>query len=151
MVERRTKDSARQDDSNPRLINTSRKERPRSEEWRREREDRRADIHNRAVQGLLVINGGGAVALLTFLPQAWEKSREIVPAIGLSLLAMVIGLAFAGSINFLRYESSRAYDWAATKRIGQKYGLAWRWFAWGSLAMFIFGAIIVGCAIFFTA
>jgi hypothetical protein len=101
---------------------------------------------------LLLVNGGGSVALLTFLPHAWGKSTSILPAVALGLLAMTIGLVFAAAVNFLRYESSRAYDNFAGRERGEQYGWAWRWLAWGSLGMFIIGAGVVACGIWsFTA
>jgi hypothetical protein len=123
-------------------------EAPRSEEWIREREAGRAEIHNRAVQGLFLLNGGGAVALLAALPQMWDKAEPIIPAIAGALIIMAAGLVLAGIVNFLRYESSVAHDKAETREKGKRFGRIWRWVAAFSLMMFVVAVSIVSWGIF---
>ena len=122
--------------------------RPRSIDWLRDRESRRSEIHNRAVQGLFVLNGGGAIAMLAALPQMWEKSAAVVPWIAAGLVGFALGLAFCGWINFLRYESSRAHDRTRTREVGQRYGRIWRCLARLSITMFIVAVAIVAFGMF---
>jgi hypothetical protein len=100
---------------------------------------RRAELHTRGVQGLFILNGGGTVSLLAFLPQAWEKAPELVPFVVSSLCAFSLGLIVAAPINFLRYDSSKAHDRAATRELGQWYGRWWRRLKWFSLIFFVTG------------
>jgi hypothetical protein len=120
---------------------------PRPKEWIREREARRTELHTRAVQGLFILNGGGAIALLTFVQQVWEKSASIVPYAVCGLLAMTVGLLLAAPINLVRYESSRLHDRYESRAKGVAYGRRWRWLFRISLGLFFVGVLIVAVGI----
>src|SRR5690349_892603 len=66
----------------------------------------RANLLTEAFKGLLVINGGGVVALLAFLQAIWEKTalRQIV-LVGIGW--MLAGLVVALFSMFLRFHHSK--------------------------------------------
>ena len=72
----------------------------------------RAVIDADVVKGLLIINGGGAVALLAFLPVALGKPeyRPLANAVLYGLLIFSTGLVFAVIHNRLRRVCSNVYD-----------------------------------------
>lgn len=72
----------------------------------------RAQIDTENVKGLLLINGGGAVALLAFLPSILNKPgyEPLTLAILWGLLIFQIGLITALIHNHLRRRCSLAYD-----------------------------------------
>ncbi|MGF1620441.1 MAG: hypothetical protein ACFCUR_07500 [Rhodomicrobiaceae bacterium] len=121
---------------------------PRSEEWIREREARRAEIHNKAVQGLFILNGGGSIALLSFLSQIWDKAEQLVYWVAAGISCMAFGLLLCGTFNFLRYESSRKHDKFDTRGTGVKLGCLMRIFSGASLVLFAVGACIVMWGVF---
>jgi hypothetical protein len=60
------------------------------------------------VRGLLIINGGGAVALLAFLGAIWSSPGAVAlakPTIG-ALWILSLGALFAAAFHLLRYETS---------------------------------------------
>lgn len=72
----------------------------------------RANIDTESVKGLLTINGGGATALLLFLPTVWDKPGcdDLVRAIFWGLIFFLVGLAAALIHNHLRRRCSLAYE-----------------------------------------
>ncbi|RDE24036.1 hypothetical protein DV711_00035 [Motiliproteus coralliicola] len=66
----------------------------------------RAGLLTEAYKGLLIVNGGGIVALLGFLQAIWATSPELarITLCGIALLAL--GLTAALAIPFLRYHHS---------------------------------------------
>ena len=72
----------------------------------------RADIDTENVKGLLLINGGAAVALLTFLPHVLDKPgfETLAKAILWSLLLFQLGLIFAVAHNRFRRKCSLIYE-----------------------------------------
>lgn len=56
-------------------------------------------------KGLILINGGGAVALAAFLQAIWDKTRvdPLRSAILTGITWLVIGTAIASTSFFLRY------------------------------------------------
>jgi hypothetical protein len=72
----------------------------------------RAQIDTEVVKGLLIINGGGAVALMAFLPSVLDKPdyETLVKAILVALLVFLVGLVFAVIHNRLRRECSLTFE-----------------------------------------
>ena len=73
----------------------------------------RAEITSQGVRGLLLINGGAAVALLAFLQALWradvpdyELMRTIIVALGV----LCGGVCCGATVNFIRYHTSIAYQ-----------------------------------------
>jgi len=118
----------------------------------------RAAIDSETVRGLLLINGGGAVALLAFLPGVLQKPEfeSLARAIIWSVFTFQIGLAFAVVHNRLRRICSLEY----AKKDRKKCSLFGRelrepcvchWsigFMWGSIVSFLVaGAIVLNAGI----
>jgi hypothetical protein len=84
----------------------------------------RAQMDIETFKGLLVINGGGAVALLTFFAAILTKdslyTRALAPAILWALMTMVFGLGFAIAHNFFRRRCSLAHDQRNVRRLQQR-------------------------------
>lgn len=72
----------------------------------------RADISTENVKGLILINGGGAIALLAFLPHIIKDPGYNILATSIlwSLLTYQAGLAFAVIHNHLRTKCSIIYE-----------------------------------------
>ena len=69
----------------------------------------RADVASEGVKGLLLLNGGGAIALLAFLQAIWDnKPLAKVVLVGIGILAL--GAFLAGFVNFFRYHTSMSFQ-----------------------------------------
>jgi glucan phosphoethanolaminetransferase (alkaline phosphatase superfamily) len=68
--------------------------------------DARAEITNQGVRGLLLINGGAAVALLAFLQAIWSEEPALAKYVVIGIGIFSIGVLLAGFINFFRYHTS---------------------------------------------
>lgn len=64
------------------------------------------------LKALLLLNGGGAVALLAFLQAIWieDAMLALVPWIVAALVCLVLGAATAGAVHFFRYMASMTYQ-----------------------------------------
>ena len=73
---------------------------------------RRDSMAEQGLKAQLLLNGGGAVALLAFLQAIWIKEAmlALVPWIVTAILSLVLGAADAGAVHFLRYMASMAYQ-----------------------------------------
>ncbi len=91
--------------------------------WRNRTETKRRDeMYIHGVRALLLLNGGGAVALLAFLGQVWGNSKSLPPGIIHGMSYLVVGCGIAGVIHFLRYETS--LHWKKTVKLWNgKYNL----------------------------
>lgn len=71
----------------------------------------RAGVDTETVRGLLLINGGGAVALLAFLPGVLQKPEleSLARAIIWAVFTFQLGLAFAVIHNRMRRKCSLEY------------------------------------------
>ena len=67
---------------------------------------RRDEMSIHGIRGLLLLNGGGAVALLAFLQVAWDKNPALVPSIVSAMIPLVVGAACAVAVHFLRIQTS---------------------------------------------
>jgi uncharacterized membrane protein len=97
-------------------------------------------MHAECARSLLWINGGSAVALLTFLQANWSASPKLVPWIVVSLGVFAFGVLKATSIYGQLADSSLAHDRAATDRADY----AQRHRRSGNIAWICF---LIGCAI----
>jgi hypothetical protein len=108
-------------------------------------------------KGLLAINGGGAIALLSFLAAILNKPGgmqvALIRAVLVAVLLMMFGLVAAIVHNYLRRQCSLAYD---QQEYNPPKGSLWGWnlgqptvcffsrfFLWASLAMFALAVIAV--------
>ena len=66
----------------------------------------RATLLTEGYKGLLIINGGGAAALLAFIAQIITKSPELAKLSFIGVSFMAIGLGCASLIPFFRYHHS---------------------------------------------
>ncbi len=78
----------------------------------------RARIDSENVKALLLINGGGAIALLAFLPSVFadEKLTPLAGAVTWALLAYHAGLFLAVLHNHWRRRCSEFYDLPKSER-----------------------------------
>jgi hypothetical protein len=117
----------------------------------------RSDIDTENVKGLLLINGGAAVALLTFLPNVFGKVgyESLSRSILWGLLIFQFGLIFAIAHNRLRRKCSLIYEShnyapPACKIVGFELNepclcsMSWA-FMWLSVFAFFLGGISVAC------
>lgn len=118
----------------------------------------RAEIDNETVRGLLLVNGGGAVALLAFLPGVLQKPEleHLARSIILAVFTFQIGLACAVIHNRLRRICSLAYakkDRKPCVLLGRqlKEPCVCHWstgFMWGSIGAFVLaGAIMLNAGL----
>jgi len=117
----------------------------------------RAQIDSENAKGLLIINGGAAVALLAFLPSILGKSglESVARSILLALCVFLIGLTAAVIHNRLRRICSLEYESNGFKPMPCRFLPAWflrrepcvctasTAFMWCSLIAFIAGGAIV--------
>lgn len=96
-----------------------------------------------AVNSLIIINGGGAVALLAFLQAIWKDDVLVTPYLLWGMLAFCLGLVFAGLINILRFFASFSVQIGSMDSFEKyKYGYLAAWL--GSLLSFLVGVGVVG-------
>jgi hypothetical protein len=87
------------------------------------RANRRAGLHTEGVKGILILNGGGILALLTFVTQltlATAPKPGLIQTITVAIACFSGGLVAAAPINHLRYEASRLYDNEETNKTAGK-------------------------------
>ena len=65
--------------------------------------DVRAEIYTKGVTAALLINGGAAIALLTFLQTVWDKKEAPVNTILVALGLLASGVFCAALVHPLRY------------------------------------------------
>lgn len=115
----------------------------------------RAGIDSETVRGLLLINGGGAVALLAFLPGVLQKPEleSLARAIILAVFSFQVGLASAVIHNRMRRLCSIEYSKTKKERkYCSLFGRVLRepcicnWsigFMWSSIISFLAAGILV--------
>lgn len=61
-----------------------------------------------SAKGLMLINGGGAVALAAFLGQIWDKpgAQLLRPWLLSAIFTLAIGVACAAMLSYIRYRTS---------------------------------------------
>lgn len=113
----------------------------------------RATIDSETVKGLLLINGGGAVALLAFLPGVLQKSElaSLARAIIYSVFTFQLGLVCAVIHNRFRRLCSMEYakedlELCSFFGIKLKRPCICQWsigFMWASIVLFLMAGVIV--------
>lgn len=113
----------------------------------------RAGIDSETVRGLLLINGGGAVALLAFLPGVLQKPEyeSLARAIIWSVFTFQVGLVLAVVHNRMRRICSLEYAKKERKRcsifgyeLDEPCICHWSTgFMWGSIISFLIAGVIV--------
>ncbi|MFB3084188.1 MAG: hypothetical protein ACE1Z4_12180 [Gammaproteobacteria bacterium] len=89
-------------------------------------------------RGLLILNGGGAIALLVFLQAVWKSAPELASWVVYAMIPLVIGAVFAVVMPFIRFFAS--LYWSTH---GLKLHWAWVVSAACSFALFVLGMGIV--------
>jgi hypothetical protein len=105
-----------------------------------EKADIRADISTETVKALLLINGGGAVALLTVFGNIHGKVCyiELSRPILIGVLILLIGLVSAVMHNLFRVQCSKGRKWACKA-------------SWVSVSASILAIIVTGAVVGFLA
>jgi hypothetical protein len=93
------------------------------------------------VRGLLLINGGGAAALLAFLQAIWSNEALAKPTI-VALVILSVGASLAAAFHFFRHEASWYHQSGDLKRWA-KFERLYRWSALVSLIAFLAGILVV--------
>lgn len=70
--------------------------------------DQRNDAMREGVKALVLMNGGGAVALLAFLQAIWHKDPVLSAWIVGGLAFLVVGVGLAGLVHLFRVHTSNA-------------------------------------------
>jgi len=117
--------------------------------------DRRERIDTEHFKALLLVNGGGAVALLAIVPSLLDKTgyATLTRAILVGVLIMMIGLVLAVIHNRYRRKCSLVYEEHGMKPPGGSlFGFQLsrptvcaisEWCMWGSLAAFVVAGVSV--------
>jgi hypothetical protein len=89
-----------------------------SDEDNRAYAERRSATADQLVRALLVINGGGAIALLGFLQAIWSKEPALAESVVWGIAWLSVGLSLGACANFFRYKTSQAHqeEWPSKKK-----------------------------------
>ena len=106
-----------------------------------ERTRHRLEILNQAFRGLLLIHGGGAVALLAYLQAIGESNPPLSRSILIGMLFLVLGLVFA--VLFMTFRCHTSLE----DQSGNPNWRSWRkyvfYFLYGSVAMFVIAMLVL--------
>lgn len=110
---------------------------------------RRDTMAEHGLRAILLLNSGGALALLTFLQIAWTKRElvQLVPWIVIAMVPLLLGAATAGVVHFLRYWASMTYQTKGANE-GRKLTMAHQVATGLSFACFFLGMSIIVCGAF---
>jgi hypothetical protein len=70
----------------------------------------RATLLTEGFKGLLVVNGGGAAALLAFISQVLDKSPKLAQLSFIGVAFMAVGLVLSFLVPFFRYRHSHLVE-----------------------------------------
>lgn len=104
--------------------------------------EQRNDALREGVKGLLLINGGGATAMLAFLQATWATKPEIAKYVVVCIAFLAVGLFFAGLVQFFRYQASFSFQGGQVVSF-RRYRFFYLATAYGSLLAFLVGIGIV--------
>lgn len=111
--------------------------------------DRRAQIDAEVVNGLVIINGGAAAALLAFMPDLLKEQElyQFSTYVLWALLVLLFGLVFAVIHNHLRRRCSLAHDNREKKSFCGEPAVCClsHIFMWASLVSFVVAGLLVFC------
>ena len=98
------------------------------------------------VKALLIINGGGAVALLAFLQAIWVPSRELAKPTIIAVTLLAAGALAAAAFHLLRYHASWHHQTGDTKSWA-KFRRLYVFCATISLIAFLIAVIVVSVGV----
>jgi len=104
--------------------------------------EQRNEAITELVKALLIINGGGAVALLAFLQSAWVQDKALVAPVAYAVSALAFGSLFAAACHLLRYYASWYHQSENTAR-SARFRRLYLLFALASLFAFASGVAII--------
>jgi hypothetical protein len=99
----------------------------------------RANLLTEAFKGLLVVNGGGVVALLAFLQAIWDKDVPLRQIVLVGIGWMLAGLVVALFSIFLRFHHSKIGEKLDKK---QKHSTFWRLVLKASYTGLLYGSAL---------
>jgi hypothetical protein len=94
------------------------------------------------VRALLIINGGGAAALLAFLQAIWSSQRALAKPTIVALIILAVGAVLAAAFHLFRYQASWHHQRGDLNR-WVKYRRFYLISAWLSLLAFLAGIVVV--------
>jgi hypothetical protein len=96
------------------------------------------------------MNGGGAVALLAFLPEAWNSHPELACYVIVGLGLMSVGVVLAAFVNPARHHSSLVFAQARSAGERRFWFWAWRCLVFASIFAFALAVSVVVLGAFMT-
>lgn len=114
--------------------------------------DARTTIGNELVRGLMLINGGGALALLALVPQVWRHHPLLIPWLVVAVGFLAAGVLHTPHISIARIKSSLAHepDSKATQSEKDEYARRWKQLAKRSALFFVIGCGAAGVGMIVT-
>ena len=97
----------------------------------------RAEVFTEAVKSLILVNGGGAVALLAFLQAVWDRNVALARLSLIGICFMLAGVTFALVIPFFRVPHSHRAEQTEDLK-------TWMWYAYYACAYLSVGSFFVG-------
>lgn len=111
---------------------------------------RRDEMAIHGLKALLLLNGGGTVALLAFLQAVWvvKDAAGLVPWVVAGMIPLLLGAAASGWVHFMRYKTSEVYQMVGREE-GREMTRRHKRVTAFALVMFLAGmGIVVGGAFF---
>ena len=102
------------------------------------------------VKALLIINGGGAVALLAFLQSKWVQDKALVVPVACAVGTLASGSLLAAACHLLRYYASW-YHQRGNTTLSARFRRFYLLSACASLCAFAVGVVIVVMSVVRTA
>ncbi len=110
-----------------------------------QRATRRSEVYSQGIQGLFILNGGGVLALLTFIGHLLDSEKDFTRLINALVFGggfYCLGLVFLAPVNHIRYEASKLFDKTSTKSKGKKYSCCAKILFFASYSSFLIGSFI---------
>ena len=104
--------------------------------------EQRNDALREGVKGLLLINGGGATAMLAFLQAIWPTQQLMAKYVVVCIACLAFGLCLAGAVQFFRYQASFSFQ-SGRHSAFNCYRALYLGAAYGSLLAFLLGIAVV--------
>ena len=104
--------------------------------------EQRNEALREGVKGLLLINGGGATAMLAFLQATWTTKPQLAKYVVGCVALLAVGLFLAGLVQFFRYQASFAFQDHKSTAF-RVYRFLYLAASYSSLAAFLVGVFIV--------
>jgi hypothetical protein len=107
-----------------------------------DRTKQRNEAATELVKALLIINGGGAVALLAFLQAIWVPSHVLAKPTVIGIAFLAFGALLAAAFHLFRHQASLKYQFGTVEE-GKKFDRFYVFTAWLSLISFVLGVAVV--------